>query len=86
MSLPWAFPELSDLKQLFAQIQVKDIIPTGILEILDNCSQHQKFAIGCSGGADSTFLTFLLFYNSRSYKIDSYFAILTTVCEGKIQD
>ena len=62
MSLPWAFPESSDLEQLFAQIQVKDRIPTGILEILDNCSQHQKFAIGCSGGADSTFLTFLLFY------------------------
>jgi tRNA(Ile)-lysidine synthase TilS/MesJ len=62
MSLPWAFPETSDLEQLFAQIQVKDRIPNGILEILDNCSQHQKFEIGCSGGADSTFLTFLLFY------------------------
>ena len=62
MSLPWAFPETSDLEQLFAQIQVKDRIPNGILEILDNCSQHQMFEIGCSGGADSTFLTFLLFY------------------------
>jgi tRNA(Ile)-lysidine synthase len=62
MSLPWAFPETSDLEQLFARIQVKDRIPNGILEILDNCSQHQKFEIGCSGGADSTFLTFLLFY------------------------
>jgi tRNA(Ile)-lysidine synthase len=62
MSLPWAFPETSDLEQLFAQIQVKDRIPTEILKFLDNCMQHQKFAIGCSGGADSIFLTFLLFY------------------------
>ena len=62
MSESWAFPEETDLETLFGQIQVKDRIPTGILEILDNCSQHQKFAIGCSGGADSTFLTFLLFY------------------------
>ncbi len=62
MSLPWAFPETLDLEQLFAQIQVKDRIPTGILKFLYNCPQHQKFAIGCSGGADSIFLTFLLFY------------------------
>lgn len=62
MSLPWAFPETLDVEQLFAQIQVKDRIPTGILKFLYNCPQHQKFAIGCSGGADSIFLTFLLFY------------------------
>ncbi|HAD20881.1 MAG TPA: tRNA lysidine(34) synthetase TilS [Opitutae bacterium] len=62
MSLSWAFPKTSDLEQLFAQIQVKDRIPTGILKFLDNCTQDQKFAIACSGGADSTFLTFLLFY------------------------
>ena len=62
MSLPWAFPEISDLEQFFAQIQVKDRIPSGILKFLDNCTQDQKFAIGCSGGADSTLLTFLLFY------------------------
>lgn len=66
MSLPWAFPEISDLEQLFAQIQVKDRIPSGILKFLDNCTQHQKFAIACSGGADSTFLTFLLFYKFPS--------------------
>ena len=62
MSEPWAFPKTTDLEPLFAQIQNKDRIPRGILELLDNCSQNQKFAIGCSGGADSTFLTFLLFY------------------------
>ena len=62
MSLPWAFPKTSDLEHLFAQIQVKDRIPAGILKFLDNCTQDQKFAIACSGGADSTFLTFLLFY------------------------
>ncbi|MBL6827862.1 MAG: tRNA lysidine(34) synthetase TilS [Opitutales bacterium] len=66
MSLPWAFPEISDLEQLFAQIQVKDRIPSGILKFLDNCTQHKKFAIACSGGADSTFLTFLLFYKFPS--------------------
>ena len=60
MSEPWAFPKTTDLEPLFAQIQNKDRIPRGILELLDNCSQNQKFAIGCSGGADSTFLTFLI--------------------------
>ena len=35
MSLPWAFPETSDLEQLFAQIQVKgQNSVNGILEIL----------------------------------------------------
>ena len=62
MSLPWAFPESSDLEPLFAQIQEKERIPSGILEVLNSCAQEQNFAIGCSGGADSTFLTFLLFY------------------------
>ena len=55
MSLPWAFPETSDLEPLFAQIQDKDRISSGILAVLDNCARDQMFAIGCSGGADSTF-------------------------------
>ena len=81
MSESWAFPEETDLETLFGQIQVKDRIPTGILELLDSCAQDQKFAIACSGGADSTFLTFLLFINFRIYKIDSFFAILIIVSE-----
>ncbi len=62
MSSSWAFPKALDLESLFAPIQVKDRIPNGILEILDDCKEDQKWAIACSGGADSTFLTFLLFY------------------------
>ena len=62
MSESWAFPKTTDLEPLFAQIEDKDRIPTGILEVLDSCAQNQKFPIACSGGADSTFLTFLLFY------------------------
>ena len=62
MSESWAFPEATDLEPLFAQFQEKERIPSGILEVLNSCAQEQKFAIGCSGGADSTFLTFLLFY------------------------
>ena len=62
MSSSWAFPKALNLESLFAQIQVKDRIPNGILEILDDCKEDQKWAIACSGGADSTFLTFLLFY------------------------
>jgi len=59
MSESWAFPETTDLEPLFAQIQDQDRIPSGILEVLNSCAQDQKFPIACSGGADSTFLTFL---------------------------
>ena len=62
MSESWAFPKTTDLEPLFAQIQDKGRIPSGILEVLNSCAQDQKFPIACSGGADSTFLTFLLFY------------------------
>ena len=46
----------------------------------------KSLRLAAPGGQILHFLHFYSFINSRSYKIDSYFAILTTVCEGKIQN
>ena len=45
MSESWAFPKTTDLEPLFAQIENKDRIPTGILEVLNSCAQDQKFRL-----------------------------------------
>ena len=66
---PWSFPAKDSIKLPQFESVINVAIPPDVERELNNALTNKKrIGIACSGGADSVFLTFFLFYHFRSLR------------------
>ena len=81
---PWSFPPKDSIKLPQFESVINVAIPSDIERELHNALTNKKsIGIACSGGADSVFLTFFLFYHFRSLRKNLYLLHFNHLLRGE---